>query len=884
MAGFKIQQMKGDAPVAGISTGVSAALVHTDRGILDTPFLCTGFNQWVEEFGYYRSDSSANYQLRGAYSNGARAVYGIRVAGPDAACAMGADDYKIDESKAQLTHGSSAAALHLLSDVRGVDGALTNITITAAPSADVTSVSVANDYDIALVLAKTSAWKKCAKVCSTVLNGLSHLITGTTADDGICFYAAAPGSGGDSYAVEIVDTGGAGPATYTYSADGYTLTIDLVGTSVTAATAVAAVNLLAGGILCYVTGTGASNIATSVSANLAGGQTDTSSLITASYGSTGLSAVTTLGRTFLAGKGAVTSGAHTFSDSNTLDPLTLVTSKVIPGDYFVILNGDNAGAYEITEVNSQTGLTLDATWTATQTNVLYAIYGTDGAYGHAGIETLSPGTRGNYMYGLLTKENSGTTLKLVVKVLDGDGITRTLETFTGLNPAKSDTNGYIDTRITAESRWIRTHMAPEVIVCSNTDGGTSAADATLTSATSTFVDDGVAIGDLVVITSSSDAADVKVVTVTAVTDNTHLEVSENFHGTAASVEFTILGEDHNGLALLALVGTSGLTLTMDGGVDDVPTKDEYLGSSTLNTGVYAISKVPDTSRPNKFWCPDAPIVVDDSGVDATLTVDTAMISYAESLLQYAKPLVYLFSAEFGLTPTTLLSAVASDSIDSIRAAEYWPWVRVSDPVSGSYKWIPVTGHMIGVYDAMDASAEGMHAAPANVVLRDVAAPPNSSCIEYECNDVEYELLVNANINPIMRISGYRPYGARARTTETDWQHIHKVLVSDRTVRSLVQSLKTWLPFGVKSVSLLGKVRKAVDGYMNKYDRRVHTNGAFENYLDATAKPWLILCDTTNNDMSDAKVVFELHYCIVNTVEEVEFRFGLWDGGVSVESL
>lgn len=883
MAGFKIQQMQGDKPVAGISTGISAALVHTDRGIPNKPFFSTGFGQWVEEFGYYVSDSSANYQVRAAYNNGARVIAGIRLVGPDAKCAMGADELKVDASKAQLTHGVVAAALSLLANTSGVTGALANITITNAPSDDVTSVSVANDYDISLVLAKTSAWKKSAKVCSTILNGHSHLIIGSTADDSICFYASTAGVGGNSYAVEIVDSGGGGPATYVYSADGYTLTIDLVGAVVSAATAVAAINALAGGILCYVTGTGASNIATSVSASLAGGQAVSGALVTATYGSTGLSAVTTLARTFLAGKGSVTSAGHTFADVNTLDPLALVTSKVIPGDILVIYNGANAGAYTITEVNSQTGLTLDTTWSATQTNLLYAIYGTDNEYGHIGIETLSPGSRGNYMYMLVTKENGGATLKVVIKVLDGDGVTRTLETFRNLNPAK-DAADFFDTRIAAESRWVRTDTAPEKILESASDGGTTAGDPTITSAGSTFVDDEVEVGDLVVITSSTTASDIKVVEVTEVTDNTHIEVSENFNGTAVNVSFKILGADHDGSALLALVGTAGLTLTMSGGVSDAPTKDEYLGAEGSKTGVYAIDAMPETSRPNKFWCPDSPIAVDDSGVDSTLTIDTAMINYAEARVITAKQLVYLFSAEYGLTPTTLLAAIAADSIDSVRTAEYWPWVRVSDPVSGSYKWVPVTGHMIGVYDSMDAGPEGMHAAPANVILRDLACPPNSSCIEYECSDAEWELLVEANVNPIMRISGYRPYGARARTSDTEWQHIHKTLVSDRTVRSIINNLKIWLPFGVQSRTTWGKVRKAIDGYMVKYDRRRKPNGAFEHYLDATAQPWYVICDETNNSMGETKIVIQMGYCVVNTIEEIEFRFGLWDGGVEVESV
>ncbi len=37
-------------------------------------------------------------------------------------------------------------------------------------------------------------------------------------------------------------------------------------------------------------------------------------------------------------------------------------------------------------------------------------------------------------------------------------------------------------------------------------------------------------------------------------------------------------------------------------------------------------------------------------------------------------------------------------------------------------------------------------------------------------------------------------------------------------------------------------------------------------------------------MSDPKIVIQMGYCVVNTIEEIEFRFGLWDGGVEVEAV
>ena len=49
-------------------------------------------------------------------------------------------------------------------------------------------------------------------------------------------------------------------------------------------------------------------------------------------------------------------------------------------------------------------------------------------------------------------------------------------------------------------------------------------------------------------------------------------------------------------------------------------------------------------------------------------------------------------------------------------------------------------------------------------------------------------------------------------------------------------------------------------------------------------PYYVQCNTDNNDLGLTKVYADIGYCIVNTIEDVVLRVGLWDGGASLEEL
>ena len=878
MPNVTLTEVAADQPITGIAAGISVAIVHTDRGPVGTPILVTSWAQYVEWFGYYRTDSYASYSIRGFFNNGGRSLWVIRVVGDDSRGAGGANASKVLTSKAQLSKGAADGELLIQSDTRGIEGTLINVTLEANTS-DATTVTLANTYDITLKLASVNAWKKSAKVCATVLNGQAHLVTAghaaPSATNSVVFYAYTPGTAGNSLSVTVVDTGGGGLVA-SFNALQTKLTIDLGGATPTAAQVVVAVNALAKSIRSYSAGSGADVWnAVAAEASLASGIATVPALVTGSFGGTGLTAMGAYTRSWLAGTGSVTLGSDVFTDTTYIDTLTAVTSKVLPGDKLIVWNGANAGCYTIATIPAQDELTVEENFGATQSNIIYTIMGTSGSYGHVAADLVSPGVLGDSFSLRITKETGGATLKAVLSVTDTDNATRELEEFENLSPNSADSN-FIETIIAAESEWFTLDTFPEYIKSSGTASSTLGA-ATLTDLTATFQDDEVEVGDFVVVSSATTPADVRVYEVLVVVSNTVLTLNENFTGTQADVVYTVLGADSTGAALLALVGT-GLTITFGGGVDDIPDKDDYLGDSTLKTGVYAIDNIPVKSRPTKLWVPDAPIIVDSSGVDATDLINIAMGEYC-LLRQYLR---YCFPNERGLSPAQTIVAAAVDTIDNKWVAEYYNWGKMNDPVSGSLKLAPLHGHMVGQAVAMGAGAigEGDHQAAANVVIADVVS------LEYEVSDDEAELLNTNNINCIRNWNGIRNMGDRVRTSDAAWKWLHKRDVAIRVNQSILNSLKTWVNFAVNAVNTYGKITKVCDAYLRTEDRRFDPMGAFQNPANPAAAPYYISCsiDTPGNSLASTKIITNIGYAVVDTVEDVEVRVSLWDGGATLDEV
>jgi hypothetical protein len=882
--GVTSTEIKPIPSIEGVRTGISAALIETKRGIPNKPRLLNGESSLNDEFGYNISGKYSHPSLKGAFLNGSELVWGSRVVGAGTRGAAGADAQKIPTTQAQHSFGMATHPVVFTATVRGLPGLEYSLEAVANTS-NVSALTVTGK-EIQLKLASTDDWFKNGNVCYYLLNGNSLLVKGASAVTSIIFYANVAGDTGTAYAVEVIDTGALG-VTYAFSVDGLTLTVNLGGSTVTVATAVTAINALAKGIRAKATDAGSGNLAVFAHTHLLGGSSAVMAIGTVACDLASTDAVAAFGRTYLAGTGVVGIAGDKLTTNLTGATSTPIKSKVMYGDKVVILNGVDKGAYEVTGID-ETGIhvtnTENLSWTgftAVQTNLLYTVYGRLAKYDHITLATYSLGTGGDAIYAEITKNRISNELTAVVKCLDEDDTVRVLETFTGLSAVPSSSK-YIDSIIASDSRWVSIDTKMYSEIASIAAATTAAGANTITKAGATMRTDGAVVGTICVVTGATTAADIKVVTVTEVVSETVIKVSENFAGSQADVAFVLLNEDATGNELLSYIGTSTITLTMDGGVDVTPTRTDYEGSSSLRTGMYALSLIPRTLYPNKFMAPEAVSVLDSVGADATADLDQALADYALSATGLNGLMIYCRFLEFGLTPNDVIAGIVAENYSNDVLATWWNWGKVSDPISGTSIWCPLVGHMLGIIDGMDSGrlGEGIHQAPANVPILGVLE------LEYDAKEDDAGVIADVNVNAIINLAGIRPYGDYIQASTPEFNFLHKRLFTIKMVRSVTESLATWLPWAVQSMGTRNRAKLAVDSFSAQFDRRKYKNQALENYTSPSAQPWSTLCNETNNSNGSTVVNIEHGFDIVNTIESVNYRYGfnMSSGAITIEQV
>ena len=558
--------------------------------------------------------------------------------------------------------------------------------------------------------------------------------------------------------------------------------------------------------------------------------------------------------------GSVTAASPTLTSAGS----AFITSKVIPGDYVIIPSGANAGAYKVLKVESATQLDVTENFGNTESSITFTVVGSPAAYGHLACYTLSPGAAGDDMKLTIEKEIGDTTLRAILEITES-GVTRELERLTNLSPVPS-AQRFIDTIVANEAEWFRTDTKPEVQKETGSDGASAGGNGVFTSASASFITVGNKAGDILYITSGTNTG---THVIASVDSQTQVTVTSTLT-TASNQAYIALGEDADGSALLALIGANGKEISLAGGVDDVPISIDYIGSQAALTGLYAFDPIDAFLN---LFIPDASIVVDGVGADATTALNAAALTYCAN----RQDVFYIFCTEMGLTPTEALAALETDGHDSKYAALYYPWIWVNDPVSQTKKLVPPVGHIGGVYAVVDNGEEGIHKAPANEKIGGVIG------LEYEVSQGEMEVLNPRGINCLVKKNGYRVYGGRTISSDPEWVWIHKRRTFIFFWKSIIQSMD-WVVFQVNDKTLWGKVKRTVTAFLRNYDRRSVRNGSLFNGTNPTEAPYFVLCDESLNPPGSSKLTCRYGLYIVETAEIVVFESGLWDGGYEISEV
>jgi hypothetical protein len=247
-------------------------------------------------------------------------------------------------------------------------------------------------------------------------------------------------------------------------------------------------------------------------------------------------------------------------------------------------------------------------------------------------------------------------------------------------------------------------------------------------------------------------------------------------------------------------------------------------------------------------------------------VTGALISHAEARRAYR---IAVLDTPPAQTPGQVRTL--RGSMDSTRAALYYPWVVVANPNARAGRddvpreiALPPSSYVCGIYARNDVQ-RGVHKAPANEVVRSALR------FEINVNFGQQELLNPLGVNCLRLLSGrgYRVWGARLISSDPEWKY-----VSDRRYFNYLEASidrgTQWAVFEPNGERLWANVRQTISDFLYGEWR----NGAL---LGATVEEaYFVRCDRstmTQNDLDNGRLVCLIGVAIIKPAEFVIFRIG-----------
>jgi uncharacterized protein len=323
-----------------------------------------------------------------------------------------------------------------------------------------------------------------------------------------------------------------------------------------------------------------------------------------------------------------------------------------------------------------------------------------------------------------------------------------------------------------------------------------------------------------------------------------------------------------------------------GGVENVPTAAEYVGSSAMRTGLYAL----DLSQVQLLAVPD---VHRFAAAANRVTVVRAALDYCSA----RGDCTFIGSAPdrgtAGGTParaprdyTQLVKAYA-DMVKAYSAvfqgskvfgALYTPWIQVNDPISGGAaptKFVPADGHLMGVF-ARTEQERGIFKAPAgNAALVRGALDVSAAFSDREHTD----LVRNGFVNGVRFLPGLGIVVAASRTLSTDtrWWYLGTRLLFNFVKSSLRDGLRF-----VRQEPHTSALRRSVSfNVVRPFLLGLWRQGAFGS--EPPDQVFTIKCDAENNPPSEVDLGnfrIEVYFYPVKPAETILIVVGQQPNGAS----
>lgn len=330
-------------------------------------------------------------------------------------------------------------------------------------------------------------------------------------------------------------------------------------------------------------------------------------------------------------------------------------------------------------------------------------------------------------------------------------------------------------------------------------------------------------------------------------------------GTSEMIRISDLTKDNSGTDI---AGAAALRLTipyddvigyMSGGSDDLANINDntYIGAPADDpedrTGIYALENIDDIS------------IVAVPG-RTSQDVQNALINHCE-LMRYR---FAVLDAEEGAK----LKAVQTQrqNYDTTRAALYYPWMVIGDVFgrNGDVRYIPNSGHVVGIYARSDTQ-RGVHKAPANEVILGIRD------LQVRLTKGEQDILNPKHINCLRDFRdmnrGLRVWGARTLSSDPEWKYINVrrlLLFIEKSVERGMQ----WAVFEPNAEPLWQTVKRSITNFLVS----VWRDGALEGTKQEEAFFVDVgLTTMTQSDIDNGRLIVRVGVAPVKPAEFVIIR-------------
>jgi phage tail sheath protein FI len=245
---------------------------------------------------------------------------------------------------------------------------------------------------------------------------------------------------------------------------------------------------------------------------------------------------------------------------------------------------------------------------------------------------------------------------------------------------------------------------------------------------------------------------------------------------------------------------------------------------------------------------------------------TQRLEVAQAVIAHCESLKYRFAV---LDCERAVSDVASPDLDprthvqdTSYAAFYYPWLDVSDPLSGSIVRVPPGGYALGVYARTDIE-RGVFKAPANEVVS------GALDLEFDIDDARQAILNPRGVNVIRCFAGrgILIWGARTLSSNSLWKYVSVRRLFIFLERSIYEGTQ-WVVFEPNDERLWERVEDAIRQFLTTQWRL----GALMGHT--VEKAFFVKCDLTTmtqDDILNGRLICEIGIAPVRPAEFVIFR-------------